>query len=457
MLAHWLLMDTAEDSRLSCGSMIREPASTPSPKPENLQEKSSRLPWLLLGIFAVAVIVRVFAALASGVSKISGDEAEHFGAALNLIHGLGYALVPQQSPDGLPMPTAYRTPGPALLMSLGMLVFGAKAWVGRAISILVSSASVFLVYAITRTVANRRPALGASVACALYPTWVLNSFTLLSEPLFVTSLLLSLWQTIRVREASSTPRALLCGLAWGITVLSKPLGLPCMALAMLYLAWSGWRSSRRLPAKPLMLFALGCAAVYSPWIIRNAITMHRFIPLATEGGESLLGANNPYVLEGPVYYGLWIPPLSIPEYRERLKSVRDEVERSRIQSQIAIDYLKNHPGAAPVLAVRKLLRFLTPITVTGGAARLVVLGSYGVLLLLLAAGVALRDIQRSPSLDIALLWLLTSLVTTAVYWGNLTRGRLPLEIVFLPWGAVAAEAAIARLRERFLLWRPKGI
>ena len=431
--------------------------STPGLEPENLEEQPSRLTWLLLGVFAVALIVRVFAAVTSGFSKITLDEEEHFGAALNLVHGLGYALVPQQSPDGLLMPTAYRTPGPALLISLGMLVFGAKVWVGRAISILVSSASVFLVYAITGTIASRRTALGASVACALYPTWILNSFTLLSEPFFVTSLLLSLWLTIRIRESSTTLRAFLCGLTWGITVLIKPLGLPCMALAVLYLAWCGWRSRRRLLAKPLMLLAFGCAVIYSPWIIRNAVTMHRFIPLATEGGETLLGANNPYVLENPAYYGLWISPLRIAEYTKRLKPVRDEVERSRIQSRIAIDYLKNHPGAVPVLAFRKLWRFLTPITGASGAARLVVLGSYGVLLLLLAIGVALRDIQRSPSLDIALLWLLTSLVTTAVYWGNLTRGRLPLEIVFLPWGAVAAEAAIARLRARFPLRRPKGI
>ncbi len=67
-----------------------------------------------------------------------------------------------------------------------------------------------------------------------------------------------------------------------------------------------------------------------------------------------------------------------------------------------------------------------------------VLASYGVLLVLLAAGAMLRKIAFSPTLLLALGFSVVNLGVTAVYWGNLTRGRLPLEMVWLPFGVLVA-------------------
>jgi len=59
-------------------------------------------------------------------------------------------------------------------------------------------------------------------------------------------------------------------------------------------------------------------------------------------------------------------------------------------------------------------------------------------LVLLLIGWLRRSYHRSIELELALMWSFVMTVITIVYWGNLTRGRIPLEMVWLPWGAIAA-------------------
>jgi hypothetical protein len=186
-----------------------------------------------------------------------------------------------------------------------------------------------------------------------------------------------------------------------------------------------------------LLFLFGFAVLVAPWLIRNERLFGSPL-LATESGETFLGSNNPYVLSDPALHGMWKSPMGIPEYRKAIESDYNEVERNQIQNQIARNYLKENPRVIPLLVFYKLERWLTPITVSGGMVRLVVLGSYGVLLLFLAIGCFRKIYHGSVELHLVLFWSLLMAALTAVYWGNLTRGRLPLELVWLPWGSIAA-------------------
>jgi len=44
-------------------------------------------------------------------------------------------------------------------------------------------------------------------------------------------------------------------------------------------------------------------------------------------GEVTVEANNPRVLSDPSLHGMWISPMGIPQYRQRLASVHDEFQR----------------------------------------------------------------------------------------------------------------------------------
>jgi hypothetical protein len=309
-------------------------------------------------------------------------------------------------------------------------------------------------YLWTLRVAPRGAALFAGLACAFYPTYIYYSLRIFSEPYFIPMFLLSLVLTIPAIESAKSWPASLAGIAWGLTVMIRPHALPIAGLISLYLAYhKKWLRGA--------LVALGVFVFLTPWLIRNQLVLGHPVLLATESGETLLGANNPYVYDDPALHGMWLSPMKVPEYAERLRPVRDEVERSRLQSEIAMDYLRRNPNKIPILGYYKLRRWLTPITVSRGLIRVIVLASYGTLLVLLILSSFLRVFSRSAALDIALIATFVFLAVSAVYWGGLTRGRLPLEILWIPWGCWAAWDLLGRLghqksaASRSILARPQ--
>jgi len=67
----------------------------------------------------------------------------------------------------------------------------------------------------------------------------------------------------------------------------------------------------------------------TPWIVRNYRVFGEFIPLATEGGDTLLGGNNSVVAYNPEYYGHQNLPNADPGVSRCLRLV---FQRSRTGS-----------------------------------------------------------------------------------------------------------------------------
>jgi len=396
----------------------------------------------ILCLFLIALLARVVGAAIIGISyPMDNDEPEYYYPAVHIVNGEGYRKVPQQSPDGVAHLTAYRMPGPSLMLALGFSIFGESVATARIISAVFSAMAAPLMFLLTRRIAPTPVAVLAGLGCALYPSYVYFSLRIYSEPYFIPLFLLSLLLTDYSIKSSGLRSPLVAGCAWGLTAMVRPHAVPLAALICLYLA------KRKLWSHAMCL-ALGVAVFLVPWAIRNEIVFGSPVFLATESGETLLGANNQYVYKDPSLHGMWLSPMKTPEYIELLKPVQDERERSRVQGSVAIDYLRRNPGNAPLLAYYKLRRWLTPLTVTPGPIRLLVLASYGSLLLLLFMGALLRIFEPSALLHIALLCTVAFLLITAVYWGGLTRGRLPLEILWIPWAASTAWDIAKRLSRR---------
>jgi Dolichyl-phosphate-mannose-protein mannosyltransferase len=435
-------------SQNSPPEMPPQRASGPDPRATTTRVKAeSKQRWapavLVVGLYAVALGVRVAVALASGMSQpTANDEPEYFEPAVFLSEGQGYRIIPQQSPDEVAYPTAYRMPGPALFLALNFLVFGASVELARWLALIVASTSAPLMYLFSRRFLPSGAAACAGLACALYPTWVHFSRFIYAEPYFIPASLLALVLTLRAIESGGRwSLALLAGLCWGGVTLIRPHGLFMGLLVAVYCLWRlGWR-----PAAALML---GVLVPLVPWVARNYAVFGRPVVLATEGGETLLGANNAHVLDEPEEHGMWVSLNRMPEYGERLRPIRDEIERDEEQRNLAIEFLRDHPREMPTLMAYKLWRWLTPMTGSGGMIRILVLCSYGVLLILLFAGVFVGAYRSLPALHLVLLWTALLVAVTAVYWGGLTRGRLSLELMWIPWGTCAAYLLFARVRQR---------
>ena len=113
----------------------------------------------------------------------------------------------------------------------------------------------------------------------------------------------------------------------------------------------------------------------APWLIRNEQLFGSPL-LATESGETFLGSNNPYVVgDLALCTACGRSPNAIPEYRKAIEFDYNEVEHNQIQNQIAFYPL--NPARGSLLAFcYKLERWLTPITVSGGLVRLLVIASF---------------------------------------------------------------------------------
>jgi 4-amino-4-deoxy-L-arabinose transferase-like glycosyltransferase len=117
-------------------------------------------------------------------------------------------------------------------------------------------------------------ALFAGLAMALAPLSAYMTVLLLSETLFTFLLAASLWFWTR-------KQGVLAGLMLGAATLARAVCLPMVgALLLLSLIT---KANRALHLK----IALMAIVVVAPWTIRNAITMHAFIPVNSIG----FGAN----------------------------------------------------------------------------------------------------------------------------------------------------------------------
>ena len=404
----------------------------------------NRSEWRAIGaLFFLSILARAVAALVIGVSyPLDNDEPEFYEPAVHIAAGDGYWRSNPHSASHAPEPTAYRVPVPSMIIGAGfVIVRNESISAARLISAFISSFAAPLMYLLMRRTGMRPAAFLGGVVCAVYPSYVYFSIRIFSEPYFVPLLLLGLLATVWAIESPLKWLAIIAGIVWGLTGMVRPHGFPIAAMIALYLfARRDWKRG--------VLIAVGAGMVLSLWVARNQIVLGRPVLLATEAGETLLGANNPHVLTDPDGVGLWKSALIYPEYKSQLAGISNEVDRDKKLNMLALDYLRQNPGDIPRLVWNKLIAWLRPIPVSGGIVRLLVISSYDVLIVLLAIGLATRQIKRSLLLDLVLMSTFVFTLITCVYWGGLTRGRVPLEFLWIPWGAAIAWSLIERVMSR---------
>ena len=144
--------------------------------------------------------------------------------------------------------------------------------------------------------------------------------------------------------------AVLAGVAAGLAALSRSMLIGFLPLLAIWIWWA-----RRKLGRAWSGAALFCAAVLAtlaPWIVRNAIVFHEFVPATTDGGHGFYVANNERTLDDP--RGFCMPD----DWSFMLKPGETsigEVEASRRLMHIAGDYLLSHPRVALRLMARRFV------------------------------------------------------------------------------------------------------
>lgn len=290
------------------------------------------------GLFLGALILRV-SFVAYFHSKfpyfVFPDSVQYDRIAENLQKGRGFVLQEDR--------IAARPP----LYPLFMILCGRNLLVIRLVQAVIGAVAVLLVFQLCLSLfASEAAGKLAGLAAAIDPFLIFFTGLALTETLYVFVLLAAMKRVATLAKAPSVGAAAIAGLLLGLAVLIRP-ALFYFPLFLLPIFCASLPSPR-LGCAIGAVVALAAGLTVSPWILRNYLALHAFVPTTTQGGESLWEANNPVADGGPMMdKPIW------PEGSETLP----EVERDRFLRKATLQFIAENPGRFVELCGRKFVRF----------------------------------------------------------------------------------------------------
>lgn len=397
---------------------------------------------LRLGV--LALITGLHTAPAPGT-----DECEYDIYAWNVAQGNGYRGPSPNVADENHL-TAYRAPAPSLFLAGLYFLVGHNHAAAYFANTLLGALTVWLVFQITLKCFNERAAWLAAVFYACYPIAIYYGLTLNSEIFSTFVICLFVWCCLGIQESAGMAWAIGAGITLGIVLLSKPGFVFLLPLLPLW-AWSVCGKQRVL-WKRIFVVPVLTGFLLAPWLIRNVLVMHAFIPFSTGGGSLLLQANNRQVVEDPSYAGYAVFDFSLPEYAQPILRANDEVKRDAIAKRFAVQWLRDNRDKWFYLLRSKFIR-LWRTEYTGNHYHdlaWVLTLMYGSALLAFSLSVVaftkrmLR--QRKPG-SIMICMILATVVSALIFHGQ-HRYRFPIDGFCICIGAGGAVLLWELLRRR---------
>jgi 4-amino-4-deoxy-L-arabinose transferase-like glycosyltransferase len=392
---------------------------------------------LLVLMMVVGLSGRLAVAIHSGLAMppIGGsDAAEYDSYALNLAQGRGYrGISPDvKSPDGqlLDHPTAYRAPGTSTFWAGLYRIFGHRYDALRIAQCVLGTLTILLIYAIGRYCFDETVALLAAAIYALWPTALLYSTELGSEPLYTFFFCWFIYASLKFAERPAWLNAVTAGLLLGLAMMTRSNAVLMVISVIPWVFWQ-FRKMPRLIVQGLAIPFIATATLI-PWTVRNYEVFHAFIPFETGGGDVALGSYNRIVANDPLYHGYWVYATSeLPEYREEITASNNEVIRDRVELQLALQWFRNHPEKWWYLAETRFVRSWTPFLEARSPRlyRFGMLASWGPVLAMFAFAffpTALNFLRDGHPGWIIHLGVIHFVLTALIFWGA-SRFRYPVE------------------------------
>jgi 4-amino-4-deoxy-L-arabinose transferase-like glycosyltransferase len=362
------------------------------------------------------------------------DASEYDSYAWNLAQGHGYSgFSPDvNGPDGKPLehPTAYRSPGTSVVWAGIFWSFGHRYAIVKILQCILDTLTILVIFDIGRKCFNDRVALLAAAIYAVWPTALLYTSILGSEPLYTLLFCCAISLSLDFAKRESWTRAIAAGVVFGLAMLTR--GNAVLMVAMM-IPWSVWqfRKTPRFLARGLAISFVALLMLV-PWTVRNYRVFHAFVPFQTEGGDTLLGSYNRIVAYDPSYYGYWIYPLPmLSEYRNQITAPNNEVIRDHVETQLAMQWVRNHPEKWWYFAESKFRRSWTPFLQPNAPRlyRVSMLASWGPVLVLFALGffpIAFYFLKTNNPGWILHLGVAHFVFTALIFYGA-SRFRFPIE------------------------------
>ena len=282
-----------------------------------------------------------------------GHEQGRVARSIVLGHGFSNPLFGETGP------TAYPAPVYPYFMAGVFKSFGiysrSSAIVIVATNCLFSALTVIPFYFFARRSFGTPAALLAGMAWVIFPYSVYWTILRIWDT-WISSLLLGIlfFLALLLEESDAVARWAGFGLLWGFTGLLNPVALSVLPGLGLWMIYGLQRRGKRW-LTPAAVAVLCTVAVMAPWIARNYIVFHKFIPVRDSLGLELYVGNDgndtrPYDLEaGPWKNG---------EEWERFQRL-GEVAYFEEKGEIAVALIRAHPGWYAVKCARRFVNVWT--------------------------------------------------------------------------------------------------
>jgi 4-amino-4-deoxy-L-arabinose transferase-like glycosyltransferase len=317
--------------------------------------------WTLTAILTVALVLRLAAGawwqqrLPAGVKFGFGDSESYWELARTIARGQPF----ESGPDHLKF---FRTPGyPAVLAPLFLLRDEPPPLWGRAISAVLSMASVGAVAALAWLLFDRATALVAAAIAAVYPEAIALGAFVLSEAPFTPLMVLHLVCWTLACQAVTSGRmvgwSLAGGVAAGLATLMRPSWLIFIPFAAGVGLAAGPHRGKQLIIAAAML--AGLCLTMLPWWVRNYRMAGRFVPTTLQVGASLYDGISPTATGASdmQFVGRFVAEQRAADAQPGADTsglFEDRLDRRFRRA--SIDWAKQNPGRVLVLATRKFAR-----------------------------------------------------------------------------------------------------
>lgn len=392
-------------------------------------------------------------------TEVRSDPVYYHVQANFVVDGHGFSDPFMRTPSGGFVPAAVHPPLYTLWLAMPSAVGLRTPLAHRVWSCVAGALTVAAIGVFARKVAGDRTGLIAAGIAAVYPPlWSIDAL-LWPEGLFTGLVALACLAAMLARERPGWRWAVASGAAVGAAALARGegIGLIVLLVAPLILMRRGLPRAREWRDMGLALIA--CLLVLAPWMVRNAMTFERFVPLSTNSDEVFVYANNPWAYgfeDGGRFLGFWYFP-----WQEHLRAEiggeppGDASQRAYYWRRQGLDYAAAHKGRIPVVVAARIGRAWNLYAPFENArfdqidgkklwvSRLSVFVWYGALAMSIPGLVLLRRRGVTIVPFVALAALVT---VTAVYAYGHNRFRTPLDLAVVVLSAVTLDHLWGRAR-----------
>jgi 4-amino-4-deoxy-L-arabinose transferase-like glycosyltransferase len=318
-------------------------------------------------LIAAALLIAALAVRVADVESTSYRPINDAGSYLTLASEIartgGYSTshLPGSGAGGTRGPSAYFAPGFPYYLAAVDLISGNRTRRGGAIhparisQAVLGTITVGLVGLVAFELFGGTVTLIALALAAIYPVLVELSAVLVAENLMTALILAATWTGLRARRSAHPYRWIGAGgVLAGLATLTHVNSL----LVIAPLAFAAWRARRGWIAPALLLAAT--LLTITPWIVRNAVTMHRFVFVTDETGITLRGTYNsasaayrPAPYKWRIFYGI---PGERPLVKQESRLTEPQLS-ARLERQ-AFHYIGTHPFSPLAAAYHNSLRLL---------------------------------------------------------------------------------------------------